>query len=213
VIVGCVPVVLAVAGPLLERRPVRPRVVAAALLVAAGAAAVQWAGGEVTPAGLAFSLGALACEAAFSLLAIPLLARLGPLAVSTYACLLAVPMLTLWSVVADGPVLPAPSLEEAAALAYIAVLVTVFGFVAWYSALSLLGVERAGLFSGAIPVSALLCSALVGAAELTPARLAAGAVVALGVTLGVRAGAPASPAAGAVPPLELARPAPGTAAG
>jgi hypothetical protein len=43
VIVGCVPVALAVAGPLLERRAVRPRVAAAAVVVSAGAAAVQWA--------------------------------------------------------------------------------------------------------------------------------------------------------------------------
>ena len=131
-------------------------------------------------------------------------ARPGPLAVSTYACLFAVPMLAIWGVATDGPALPVPSLEEAAALAYIALLVTVIGFVAWYSALSVLGVERAGLFSGVIPVSALLCSAAVGAAELTPARLAAGAVVALGITLGVRAGAPAAPVVGRHPAIEAA---------
>jgi drug/metabolite transporter (DMT)-like permease len=186
VIVGCVPVVLAFAGPLLERRPLSGRVIVAALVVSAGAAGVQWAGGGITAPGLMLALGALGCEAAFSLLAVPRLARLGPLAVSTYACLFAVPMLAAWSLVADGPSLPLPDAEQAAALAYMALGVTVFGFLAWYSAVALLGVERAGLFSGVLPVSALLFSAALGVADLTPERLAAVAVVALGVTLGVR---------------------------
>jgi drug/metabolite transporter (DMT)-like permease len=185
VIVGCVPVVLAFAGPLLEKRPLSGRVIVAAVVVAAGAAGVQWAGGGITAAGLMLAVGALGCEAAFSLLALPHLARLGPLAVSTYACLFAVPLLALWSLLAEGPSLPLPDAEQAAALAYLALGVTVFGFLAWYSAVGLLGVERAGLFSGVLPVSALAFSAALGLAEITPGRLAAVAVVALGVTLGV----------------------------
>ena len=195
VIVGCVPVVLAVAGPLLAGRVVSARVVGAAVVVAAGAAGVQWVDGGITLLGLALALGALACEAAFSLLAAPHLERLGPLAVSAYACLFAVPMLALWSLIAEGPSLPTPTAEEAAALAYLALCVTAGGFVCWYSAVGLLGVERAGLFSGVLPVSALACSAALGVAEVTPQRLIAVAVVAGGITLGVRAGAPrAAPA-------------------
>jgi drug/metabolite transporter (DMT)-like permease len=109
--------------------------------------------------------------------------------VSTYACLLAVPMLALWSLLAAGPTVPLPDAGQAAALAYMGVGVTVLGFVSWYTAVGLLGVERAGLFSGVLPVSALVFSAALGVAELTPERLGAVAVVALGVTLGVR-GAP-----------------------
>jgi drug/metabolite transporter (DMT)-like permease len=187
VIVGCVPVLLAFAGPLLERRPLSGRVVVAAVIVAAGAAGVQWAGGGITAAGLLLALGALGCEAAFSLLAVPHLARLGPLAVSTYACLFAVPLLAVWSLVAEGPSLPLPDAEQAGALAYMALGVTVLGFLSWYSAVGLLGVERAGLFSGVLPISALAISALLGLAEITPARLAAVGVVAAGVTLGVLA--------------------------
>jgi drug/metabolite transporter (DMT)-like permease len=189
VIVGCVPVVLAVAGPLLDRRPISGRVLVAAVVVALGAAGVQWAGGGITTAGLLLALGALGCEAAFSLLAVPHLKRLGPLAVSTYACLFAVPMLALWSLLAEGPTLPVPDAGQAAALGYLAVGVTVLGFVSWYSAVGLLGVERAGLFSGVLPVSALVFSAALGVAALTPGRLGAVAVVAIGVTLGVRTGA------------------------
>jgi drug/metabolite transporter (DMT)-like permease len=190
VIVGCVPVVLAVAGPLLAGRAVSARVVAAAVVVAAGAAGVQWAGGGITLAGLLLALGALACEAAFSLLAAPHLARLGPLAVSAYACIFAVPMLAVWGLVADGASVPMPGLEQAAALAYLGLAVTAGGFLCWYTAVGLLGVERAGLFSGVLPVSALICSAALGVAEITPERLAAVAVVAAGITLGVRTAAP-----------------------
>jgi drug/metabolite transporter (DMT)-like permease len=190
VIVGCVPVVLAVAAPLLAGRPVSTWVVAAAVVVAFGAAGVQWADGGITLAGLLLALGALACEACFSLLAAPHLKRLGPLALSTYACLFALPMLAAWSLIADGPSLPLPTPEEAAAIAYLGVAVTTIGFVAWYTAVGLLGVERAGLFSGVLPVSALACSAALGVAELTPQRLAAVAVVAAGITLGMRTDAP-----------------------
>ena len=191
VIVGCVPVVLAFAAPLLARRAISARVVAAAAVVAFGAAGVQWAGGGITVAGLLLALGALGCEAAFSLLAAPHLARLGPLAVSTYACLFALPILAAWSVAAGGPDVPMPEPEEAAALLYLAVAVTAGGFLSWYSAVAILDVERAGLFSGVLPVSALLCSAAIGAAAVTPGRLAAVVVVAAGITMGVRATQPA----------------------
>ena len=103
VIVGCVPVVLALAAPLLERRPVSGRVLVAGVVVSLGAAGVQWADGGITWLGLGLALGALACEAAFSLLAAPHLERLGPLAVSAYACLFALPLLAGWSLVAGGP--------------------------------------------------------------------------------------------------------------
>ncbi len=190
VIIGCVPIVLAVAGPLLERRPISGRVLIAAVTVAIGAAAVQWTQGTVTVAGLLLALGALACEAAFSLLAAPHLARLGPLAVSTYACLFALPLLALWSVAAGGPDFPALETSEALALGYLALAVTSGGFLCWYTAVTLLGVERAGLLAGVLPVSALACSAAIGAAEVTPARLAAVGVVAAGITFGVSATTP-----------------------
>jgi len=196
VIVGCVPVVLAVAGPLLARRPITGRVVIAAIVVALGAAGVQWSNGGITLAGLMLALGALGCEAAFSLLAAPHLARLGPLAVSAYACLFALPILVVWSIAGGGPEIPAPDATEAAALLYLAVAVTAGGFLVWYSAVGILGVERAGLFSGVLPVSALACSAAIGVAEVTPGRLAAVVVVAVGITVGVRAAnaAPVAPA-------------------
>jgi drug/metabolite transporter (DMT)-like permease len=186
VIVGCVPIVLAVAAPLLEGRRPRPPVVAAAVVVAVGAAGVEQAGGGLSGLGVLLALGALMCEACFSLLAAPLLGRLSPVAVSAYSCLIAVPLAAACAVLTDGMALPTPTLDELAALAYLGSAVTVGGFVLWYVALRVLGVERAGLFSGVLPISALACAAAIGTDEITQAKLAAMAVVLLGITLGMR---------------------------
>jgi drug/metabolite transporter (DMT)-like permease len=198
VIVATVPVLLALAGPLQDGRRPERRVVGAAIVVAAGAAAVQGLGGQVTAAGLAAALGALACEAAFSLLAAPLLAPLGPVAVSAWAALLAVPMLLVTGLVLDGPggLVRMPTAEEALGLAWLAVGVTAIAFVLWYSAVQALGVERTGLLTGVLPVSALVVAALLGTAELTAGRLAGAVLVGAGIAAGLvrrRAGSFAPP--------------------
>lgn len=189
VIVATVPVLLALAGPLQDGRRPERRVVGAAVVVAGGAAAVQGLGGEVTAAGLAAALGALACEAAFSLLAAPLLAPLGPVTVSAWAALLAVPMLLVIGLVLDGPggLLRVPTVEEALGLAWLAVGVTAIAFVLWYSAVQALGVERTGLLTGVLPVSALVVAALLGTADLTPGRLAGAVLVGAGIAAGLLA--------------------------
>jgi drug/metabolite transporter (DMT)-like permease len=190
VVVATVPVLLALAGPLQAGRGPDRRLVAAAAIVASGAVAVQGLGGDVTGAGLAAALGALACEAAFSLLAAPLLATLGPVTVSTWAAGLAVPMLVALALVTDGPAhaFAVPTAGEALRLGWLALVVTAIAFVLWYSAVRSLGVERAGLFSGALPVSALLCAAALGESALTPARLAGVLAVAAGIAAGLRVG-------------------------
>ena len=191
VIVAAVPVLLALAGPLQERRRVEPRVLAAAAVVAAGAAAVQGLGGEVTATGLAAALGALACEAAFSLLAAPLLVPLGPVVVSAWAAILAVPMLLVSGLALDGPggLLRMPTAEEALGLAWLAVAVTVVAFILWYSAVRALGVERTGLLTGVLPVSALVLAAILGRADLTAGRLAGALLVGAGIAAGLLASA------------------------
>ena len=187
VIVATVPVLLALAGPLQDGRRPERRVVGAAVVVAAGAAVVQGLGGEVTAAGLAAALGALACEAAFSLLAAPLLTPLGAVAVSAWAALLAVPMLLATGLIVDGPagLLRAPTAGEALGLLWLAVAVTAVAFVLWYSAVQALGVERTGLLTGVLPVSALVVAALLGTADLTPGRLAGAVLVGAGIAAGL----------------------------
>jgi drug/metabolite transporter (DMT)-like permease len=187
VVVATVPVLLALAGPLQARRRVEPRLVAAAAVVAAGAAVVQGLGGDVTAAGLAAALGALACEAAFSLLAAPLLRPLGPVVVSAWAAILAVPMLLASGLIIDGPadLLRAPAIDEALGIAWLAIGVTVIAFILWYSSVRALGVERTGLLTGVLPVSALLVATALGRAELTAGRLAGALTVGAGIAAGL----------------------------
>ena len=99
-----------------------------------------------------------------------------------------------------GVALAAPSAREALALGYMAVVVTAGGFVAWYGAIGRLGVERAGLFSGVLPVTALFTGALLGHADVTPQRVAGVAVVAAGITAGLRLSERARPTRAARPP-------------
>ncbi len=84
VAVACVPVLLGVVGPLMQRQRPRLPVVAAAAIVTVGAVLVEGAG-HASAAGIAWAAVALACEAAFTLLAVPLLARHGAWGVSVHA--------------------------------------------------------------------------------------------------------------------------------
>ncbi|GAA2235161.1 MULTISPECIES: DMT family transporter [Kitasatospora] len=184
-VVGCAPLVLAVLAPMLERRRPRLRLVAAAGVVVVGAAITQGfsTGG---PVGFLYALGTLGCEAAFSLLAVPLLPRLGPVRVSAYATVLAVPMFALAGLLVDGTaLLRRPTEAELAALLYLAVLLTCVAFLLWYAALSRLGAERAGLFAGLIPVTAALSGALLGTGALHAGELSGAVLVGLGVCLGL----------------------------
>ena len=148
---------------------------------------VQWAGGSMSLVGFGLALGALACEAAFTLLAVSLIASLGPRSVSAYACLFAVPLLLVVGLALNGrDVLPLPTFAEAAALAYMAVVVTAVAFVLWYSSVERLSVERAGLFAGIVPISALLSATAIGESSVSLVRLFGAAAVGIGVTVGIR---------------------------
>ena len=83
VAVACVPAVLAVIGPLLEGSRPRAAGVAAALVVTCGAALVQGLG-RTDGLGVAWAAVVFGCEAAFTLLAIPVLGRHGPWGVSVH---------------------------------------------------------------------------------------------------------------------------------
>ncbi len=184
-VIGGVPIMLALLAPLLRRRPPSGRVVTAAIVVTAGVVLTQgYGGGSVT--GLAWALGALAAEVAFSLLAVPLLPRLGPLRVSTYASALAVPVLLIAAVFADGQrAVPLPTMGQALGLAYLAVVVTALAFVLWYGAISRLGADRAGLAAGIAPASAVAATALLGTGYPSSADIVGAVVVGIGVTIGL----------------------------
>ena len=188
--VGMVPVVLALVAPLLARARPSGRVLAAAAAVVAGATITTGLGsGNLT--GLLYAVGALACEACFSLLAIPLLPRLGPIRVSAYTQAAAIPLLLIVAVIADGGgILRTPSAAEAAALLYLGTVVSAGAFFLWYDALPRLGADRAGLFAGMVPVGAIVTTFLLGLGAPTVTELGGAALVIAGLTVGLVPGRP-----------------------
>ncbi len=186
VVVGATPLVLAIAGPMLQHRRPRPRVVGAAGIVVLGVVLVEGLG-RITALGALYAVGALAGEVLFSLLAASLLPRLGPLRLSTWVCAVAVPLLLVLGLGA-GERPQTPSATELLALGWMALMVTVVAFLTWYSALGRLGIERAAVFPGLIPVSALLSAIVIGTGRFTLVGAAGAALVTAGVVTGVRSG-------------------------
>src|SRR6516164_4319584 len=192
IVIGAAPLVIVIAAAAAARsRPTR-RVLFAAAVVTAGSAAAQL-GGATGPAwsatGLLLSAGALGGAAGSSLLAAPVLPRLGPLAVTIYACGLAGILLLAAAAVASSaggpPILRTPTATQLAALSYLAVAVTAVVFLAWYAAMKRLGVDRTGLFNGLIPIASLAAVALTGTGTIAPVQCLAALTVLAGVILGL----------------------------
>jgi drug/metabolite transporter (DMT)-like permease len=183
--VGTVPVVLALVGPLLARSRPSGRVLVAAFVVVAGATIATGLGsGSLT--GVLYAVGALACEACFSLLALPLLPRLGPVRVSAYTQAVAIPLLLIVGVIADGGgILRMPTAAEATALVYLGTVVSAGAFMLWYGALPRLGADRAGLFAGLVPVGAIVTTVLLGLGTPTATELGGAALVIAGLAVGL----------------------------
>lgn len=184
VFVGCAPIVVSVLVPLREGRRPAGTVLVAAGLVAAGAFVVQgW--GRTDLAGILFSVGALAGEVGFAVLAVPVLRPLGPKLLSATVCGIAAVESALLGLLLDGEAfVRVPTVEEGLALLWQAAVVTVIGFVCWYSGMRRIGAERATLFSGLIPVSAALTAPLVGNGSYGVGQAAGSLLVGVGVGLG-----------------------------
>jgi drug/metabolite transporter (DMT)-like permease len=185
VAVASVPPVLAVAGPLLQGMRPRRYVVLAAIVVTCGAALVDGLG-RSDALGLGFAVVVFGCEAAFTLLAVPVLGRLGPVGVSAHAAWMASVLYAVLGLAARQPVTRLTA-GQWAAVAYLAVGVTAVAFVLWYSAVGRLGPGRAGLLAGVTPISAAITGTLLGAPVPGPAVWTGIAVVAVGLALGLRA--------------------------
>jgi drug/metabolite transporter (DMT)-like permease len=200
-VIGTVPVILALVGPLLAGSRPSGRVLSAALVVVVGAA-ITTGLGSGSAIGLLYAVGALACEACFSLLALPLLPRLGPIRVSAYTQTIAVPVLLLVGALADGSgMLRPPTAAEAASLLYLSLVVSAGAFLLWYDALGRLGADRAGLFAGVLPLGAVVTSVLLGLGAPTATELGGAAVVVTGLAVGLAPGRARSPATATVAAL------------
>ncbi|MFG1684937.1 DMT family transporter [Nonomuraea sp. NPDC049269] len=179
-VLGTVPLALA----LLSGRPA-PRLLAGAVVVVAGATLATGLGSGNLP-GLLWSLGALVGEVSFSMLAIPLLPKLGAIRLSAYSTMLAVPLLATIGLVKEGTgMLRPPTSAQALGFVYLAVVVTVLAFFLWYTALPKLGPGHAGLFAGLIPVGAITTGLVLGIATPTVFDLLGASLVIAGILVGL----------------------------
>lgn len=185
VAVASVPILLALLGPLLGGEPPRTRVLAAALVVTAGAVLVQGFG-RTDAVGLLYAITVLLCEAGFTLLAVPVLARRGAWSVSVHTTWMgAAVFAVLGLAVEGGSAVGELDARHWAALAYLAIAVTAVAFVLWYSAVRSLGPGRAGLLTGIAPVAAILAGVLLGGPLPGPPVWAGTFVVAAGLAIGL----------------------------
>jgi drug/metabolite transporter (DMT)-like permease len=182
-IVGAAPLGLALIGPLMRRQRPTARILTSATIIVLGTALVHGFG-RADGLGTLAALGTLAGEIAFSVLAAIALPRLGAVRVSAYSCAFAVPMLVVGAI-ATGEIPRRPTGVEAATFAYLAVLLTVVAFVAWFSGLSRLGVARAGLFVGLAPVAAVVTASIQDQTWPVPAQALGVLIVAVALTFGV----------------------------
>ena len=185
VAVACVPVVLGVVGPLLERRPPRGRILVAAVVVTAGSALVEGTG-RADAVGIGWAAVALVCEAAFTLLAVPVLPRHGAWGVSLHSVWIGALMFAVLGVTTEGVgVAGRLTAADWAAMAYLAVMVTAVAFILWYSTVAALGAGAVGLLTGMAPVAAAVIGIATGGRVPGPAVWAGVAVVVAGLAVGL----------------------------
>jgi len=188
VAVACVPVLLGVLGPLLQGQAPRRRLLLAAAVVTGGSVLVVGAG-RADAAGIAWAAVALGCEAAFTLLAVPVLGRHGAWGVSVHSVWIGAVMLAGLGLVTEGPAAAARlTAADLGAVVYLAVLVTVAAFILWYSTVAALGPARVGLLTGIAPVSAALTGIATGSRAPTALMWAGIAIVVGGLAAGLRSG-------------------------
>ncbi|WP_153541972.1 DMT family transporter [Streptomyces sp. RB17] len=186
VAVACVPVVLGVVGPVLERRRPSRRVLCAAPVVMAGAVLVEGTG-RTDAVGVAWAALALGCEAAFTLLAVPVLRRHSPWGVSVHAMWLAGALLAVLGATTEGPsAVRELSGSQWAAVGYLALMVTAVAFVLWYSTVRAAGAGRAGLLTGIAPLAAAVVGTVSGSGAPRPSVWLGIAVLIVGLVGGLR---------------------------
>ena len=183
VAVACVPILLAVGGPLLEGRGPAPRLVLAAVVVTTGAALVQGVG-RADGIGLLWALVTFACEAGFTLLAVPVLGRHGPIGVSVHATWMAALTFGVLGALVENPA--RLRTDDLLAGAYLAVCVTALAFVLWYTCVAALGAARAGLLTGIAPIAAAATGVALGGPMPRPLVWLGVATVAAGLVLGMQ---------------------------
>lgn len=186
VAVACVPVLLAVAGPLAEHQAPGRKILLAALVVTGGSILVAGAG-RADATGVAWAVVVLLCESAFTLLAVPVLPRHGAWGVSVHSAWIGTLMLIVLGGVTEGPG-SAGRLTAAdwAAIGYLAIMVTAVAFVLWYSTVAALGAGAAGLLTGIAPAAAAVAGIVLGSRPPRPLVWLGILIVICGLAIGLR---------------------------
>jgi drug/metabolite transporter (DMT)-like permease len=162
VALALVPILLGVIGPMLQHQRPSRQILLAAAVVTTGSVLVEGAG-HTAAAGVAWAAVALACEAAFTLLAVPVLPRHGAWGVSVHSVWMGTMMLIAASTITEGPAAVGRlTAADWAAVGYLAVMVTAVAFLLWYSTVVALGPGPVGLLTGIAPISAALTGVLTG---------------------------------------------------
>lgn len=184
--IGGAPVVLAVVVPALRGRRPRMAALAGAGVVTVGVVVLSGGGSWHGP-GLALSALPLVGEVIFTVSGAGVTRRLGVLEACVVACgIAAVSGGVLSTAFLGAAAWPMPSVVQCLALAALGILPTAVGFCAWYSAVSVLGADRAGVLLGLMPVSGFVASVALGAQPATAIGIGGALLVGLGCAVGLR---------------------------
>ena len=183
---GGAPLALALIVPLVQRRRPAVTVLVGAAGVVVGVVVLSGGGSWHGP-GLLLTLVVLTGEVLFTVSGMGVTQRLGVLETCVLACAIAAVVgAGISTVSSGGAAWPLPTPTEAVALLVLGVLVTAVAFCGWYTCVSALGADRAGVLIGLMPVSGLVASVALGAQALTAVAVAGTALVAAGCAVGLR---------------------------
>jgi drug/metabolite transporter (DMT)-like permease len=182
-VLGASPLVLAIVAPALRGRRPSPTAVAGAVAVGLGVVVLSGGGSWHGP-GLALALLVLVCESAFTLGGVGVVRRLGAVAASMWCCVFAAVGGGVLATLTSG--WATPTAAQWVAILVLGVLVTTVGFAFWYTGVSVLGADRAGMLIGLMPVAGLVTAVLLGRQPLTLVAATGTVIVAVGCALGLR---------------------------
>lgn len=161
--VACIPIVLAIAGPLAQGSRPSPRVVSGALVVSVGAVAVTgWGHGNAI--GISMAVTMVACETAFTVFGARALPRMGAWSYSAATCVVATIVFAMLSILWERPTMLAfMDWEFLGAILYLGAIATAVAFVCWFTGVQRLGSGAVGLCAGIAAPSAALIGFALGA--------------------------------------------------
>ncbi|MDT8388931.1 MAG: DMT family transporter [Lentisphaeria bacterium] len=203
-IIGCIPVCIAIAGAVMARRRPSASAMGGILLSLLGVAFVMTRGvpldvlrGQVK-AGDLMILGCVVCWTAYTLLAKPVMAELSPLVTVTWSCFFGV-LLMLPFAISGGVWRDVPGIRprDWLGLFYLGILATSFAYHWYYKAIHSVGPVAAGIFINLVPLFALLFSVVflketVHVSQLVGGLMVIAGVVVTAMVMGSRRGEPAA---------------------